>query len=33
MARNRTRRYGTRAEVMNGTARMTKEDLLKRFYI
>ena len=29
MARNRIRRYGTRAEVMNGTARMTQGRLTK----
>ena len=33
MARNRTRRYGTRAEVMNGTARMTKGRLTKADFI
>ena len=29
MARNKIRRYGTRAEVMNGTARMTQGRLTK----
>ena len=29
MARLRIKRYGTRAEVMNGTARMTKGRLMK----
>ena len=33
MARNRARRYGTRAEVMNGTARMTKGRLTKADFI
>jgi hypothetical protein len=33
MARNRTRRYGTRAEVMNGTARMTKGRLTKADFL
>ena len=33
MARNRTRRYGTRAEVMNGTARMTKGRLTKADFV
>ena len=37
MARLRVKRYGTRAEVMNGTARMTqgrltKEDLVMNQY-
>ena len=29
MARNKIRRYGTRTEVMNGTARMTQGRLTK----
>jgi len=29
MARNKIRRYGTRAEVMSGTARMTQGRLTK----
>lgn len=33
MARNRIRRYGTRAEVMNGTARMTQGRLTKADFI
>ena len=33
MARNRIRRYGTRAEVMNGTARMTKGRLTKADFL
>ena len=30
MARNKIRRYGTRAEVMSGTARMTQGRLTKK---
>jgi len=33
MARNRNRRYGTRAEVMNGTARMTQGRLTKADFV
>ena len=33
MARNRIRRYGTRAEVMNGTARMTQGRLTKSDFV
>ena len=33
MARNRTKRYGTRSEVMNGAARMTKGRLTKADFV
>lgn len=33
MARNRTKRYGTRSEVMNGGARMTKGRLTKADFV
>lgn len=33
MARLRIRRYGTRAEVMNGTARMTQGRLTKEDFV